>query len=344
MNLGITAVIQNFRCINITEAAVCAVVVVDVMHSNIYFFAAGIAVSEMIAVIVIEKRACACTGVRGNHGNRFRFHGVLTGITVECAFPCGCGCGRLGNSPVLALMCLLGEVVESRAAVGALTPMSLRVGLPVAQVCVLARSVPIALIKALVVLIAIVILPFRAADADLVLTAQLFGRRRAAHHAQAAFGTALKIIVALAALLAEVVVPAAVVGAGEVVVAVAALFIAARLAAAADVAVFLDAVVAVRAPVILPVGAVHADLVLAALALAEAVAAVIAADRVGVAAVGAQLTFIEALIALYAGMGFHLVLVVEADAVLALVVGLAAFGAHKAVFALLAGAEGKLAR
>ena len=46
----------------------------------------------------------------------------------------------------------------------------------------------------------------------------------------------------------------------------------------------------------------------------------------------------------YAGMGFHLVLVVEAHAVLALVVGLAAFGAHKAVFALIAGAEGKLAR
>ena len=95
---------------------------------------------------------------------------------------------------------------------------------------------------------------------------------------------------------------------------------------------------------ILPVGAVHTDLVLAALALAEAVAAVIAADRVGVAAVGAQLAFIEALIALHAGMGFHLVLVVEADTVLALVVGLAALGAHKAVFALLAGAESKLAR
>ena len=343
MNLGITAVIQNFRCINITEAAVCAVVVVDVMHSSIYFFAAGIAVSEMIAVIVIEKRACACTGVRGNHGNRFRFHGVLTGITVECAFPCGCGCGRLGNSPVLALMCLLGEVVESRIAEGALTPVSLVVGLPVAYGLMLARPV-IAIFNALVVLIAIVILPFRAADADLVLTAQLFGRRRAALHAQAAFGAAFKIIVALAALLAEVVVPAAVVGAGKFVFAVAALLVAALLAAAADVAVFLDAVVAVRAPVILPVGAVHTDLVLAALALAEAVAAVIAADRVGVAAVEAQFAFIEALIALHAGMGFHLVLVVEADAVLALVVGLAALGAHKAVFALLAGAESKLAR
>jgi len=221
--------------------------------------------------------------------------------------------------------------------------MSLVVGLPAAQGRVRASLVG-TLCKALAVLIAIVILPFRAADADLVVAAQFFGRCRAALHAQAAFGAAFKIIAALAALLAEVVVPAAVVGAGKVVVAVAALLVAARLAAAADVAVFLDAVVAVRAPVILPVGAVHTDLVLAALALAEAVAAVIAADRVGVAAVGAQLAFIEALIALHAGMGFHLVLVVEADAVLALVVGLAAFGAHKAVFALLAGAEGKLAR
>ena len=137
--------------------------------------------------------------------------------------------------------------------------------------------------------------------------------------AQAAVAAQLVFIKAIVALTAEMRIPAAVIGAGEIMLAAVARLIAAGLAAVADEAVFLDAVSAVITIVLGPIGAVYADLVVAVIFLAQSMTVVIAAGLALIHAVGAQLALVKAFVAVDAGVLEYPFLIIEADVMLAAV-------------------------
>ena len=180
------------------------------------------------------------------------------------------------------------------------------------------------------------VLPFVTADAVAVCAAKFFSGSITAVKAQTAVGTDIFHFKALIAFNAEVFLPLAVVRAGKVVRAAASFSVAAALAAAADGAVFVDAV-PVHAPVLIPIAAVQADTVRAALVLTALMAAVIAADP---AALLAQLVLIEAYTAVLAYVIF-LIGVFNAVAVFALVF-IAALLTQSAVFAYLSVGAGRM--
>ena len=299
----------------------------EVMFSRLHFCATDAAVSPM-TVGIAPGRSLRRASVWSNLRDGLALH-FITADAAEQLFYSGAR-RRCGGDyrPAVSDVLLHREVIQLRTAVSTVFPVAVSITVPAAQLFMLADWMHAAR-NALIMRIAVMVLPFVTADAVAVYAAEFFSGGITAVKAQTTFGTDILHLKALATLIAEVFLPLAVVRAGKVVRAAASFSVAAALAAAADGAVFVDAV-PVHAPMLIPIVTFQADIVRAALILTALMAAVVAADP---AALLAQLVLIEAYTAVLAYVIF-LIGVFNAVAVFALVF-IAALLTQLTVFAYL---------